>query len=292
MDRYRAVVAGWAGTFHAYNTRRAYAQDFILFVTLMDEQQVLILEEIERKHLDLFARTCEARGDSSSTVARRLSTVSSFYRYAVQESEIEQNPALNIRRPRIDQDVTTTAALTRREAEDLLQAAREHSPRSLALVDLLLTTGIRISEAVTAHASGLSDDRLVIMRKGKIEAVVYLSEHTVTALRAMSNSTGREIARGDEKDPLLFATQSGRPWDRNDVSRLLQRLAHRADISKKMSPHVLRHTHATLALELGVPLQHLQDSLGHKDPRTTRRYDHARNKFENSSARRVGALFE
>ena len=58
-----------------------------------------------------------------------------------------------------------------------------------------------------------------------------------------------------------------------------------------MTPHVLRHTHATLALELGVPLHHLQDSLGHRDPRTTRRYDHSRTRLENSSAHAVGALF-
>lgn len=291
MAYYKPIIMAWLGSLRSDNTRRAYQSDFAMFVTLMDRGDVLLLDEIQRKHVDLFARACEARGDSEQTLARRLSAVSSFYRYAIQESLLDVNPVLNIRRPRIDQDTTTTAALSRREAEDLLDAAREHSPRSLALVDLLITTGIRISEALTARSSGLSDDRLVIMRKGKTEAVVYLPEHTVEAIRAMNGSTGRELLRGDEKDPLLFTTQSGRPWDRNDASRLLHRLARRAGISKKMSPHVLRHTHATLALELGVPLQHLQDSLGHRDPRTTRRYDHSRNRFEQGSSRQVGQLF-
>ena len=131
----------------------------------------------------------------------------------------------------------------------------------------------------------------MITRKGGKAAVVPLPDHTVTALRAMAGCTGEEVARGNEADPLLFTTQSGSPWGRTDAAKLLGRLGRRAGISKKVTPHVLRHTHATLALELGVPLHHLQDSMGHQDPRTTRRYDHSRSRLENSSAHKVGALF-
>lgn len=95
-----------------------------------------------------------------------------------------------------------------------------------------------------------------------------------------------------EVSALIFVTRTGRAWQRTNVDDLLRKLALRAGMSKTVSAHVLRHTHATLALEMGVALHHLQDSLGHKDPRTTRRYDHARSKLENSSARVVGSLFE
>ena len=139
---------------------------------------------------------------------------------------------------------------------------------------------MRISEAFAARVSALTTDRLVITRKGGKAAVIPLPEHTVEALRAMAGTTGTEIARGDEADRWLFATASGHPWNRTDAAKLLTRLAQKADITKKVSPHVLRHTHATLALELGVALHHLQDSLGHTDPRTTRRYDHTRSRLE------------
>lgn len=287
----RELIGAWLASLRSANTRAAYARDMQTFLRFLDEHGLDLLH-VRRSHIDLFARACEAEGSSEQTVARRLSSVSSFYRWATQEDMAETNPASNVRRPHIDPDTTTTAALTRREAEDLLEAARSHSARSLALVDLLLTTGVRISEGLGARVSDLSSDRIVIRRKGGTRAVIPLPEHTVAALREMTETTGTELARGDEQDPPLFTTRSGLPWDRHEAGRTLQRLARKAGIEKRLSPHVLRHTHATLALDLGVPLQHLQDSLGHRDPRTTRRYDHARLRLEQSSSRQVGALFD
>ena len=289
-ERHGELLGAWLASYGSENTRAAYRRDARVFLEYLDASGLDLLA-VRRSHVDVFARVREQAGDSSATVARRLSAVSALYRYAVAEGALEASPVDHVRRPNIDQDTTTTAALTRRETEDLLAAAREHSPRARALVDLLLSTGVRISEALTAKESGLSADRLVITRKGGKAAVVPLPEHTVTALRAMAGSTGEEVARGNEADPLLFTTRSGLPWDRTDAAKLLGRLGRRAGIAKKVTPHVLRHTHATLALELGVALHHLQDSMGHKDPRTTRRYDHSRSRLENSSAHKVGALF-
>ena len=251
----------------------------------------LDLLAVRRPHLDVFARVRQAAGDAPATLNRRLAAVSAFYAYAVDDGALQLNPAARVRRAAVDADHSTTAALTRREAEDLLVVARVHSPRAHALVDLLLSTGVRISEALDAKLSAVSADRLVITRKGGKTAVIPLPEHTVAALRVMAGSTGTELARGDEAERWLFATASGRPWDRTDAAKVLTRLALKAGLGKRVSPHVLRHTHATLALELGVALHHLQDSLGHTDPRTTRRYDHTRHRLEHSSVHRVGALF-
>lgn len=289
-ERHEQLIRAWLASYGSDNTRTAYRGDLLLFLEYLDISE-LDLMAVRRSHVDVFARIREQAGDSPATAARRLAAVSSLYRYAVTEGQLNASPADHVRRPAVDQDTTTTAALTRREAEDLLTVARMHSPRAGALVDLLLTTGMRISEALTARVSGLSSDRLVITRKGGKAAAVWLTERTVEALRAITETTGEEVARGDEPDALIFTTGSDGPWDRTDVAKLLVRLGRQAGISKRVTPHVLRHTHATLALEHGVPLHHLQDSLGHKDPRTTRRYDHARSRLENSSAHKVGPLF-
>ena len=289
-ERHGQLLGAWLASYDSENTRRAYRLYARVFLEYLDTSG-LDLTDTHRSHVDVFREGRRQAGDSSATVARRLSAVSALFRYAVSDGHLEASPVDHVRRPTVDQDITTTAALTRREAEDLLEAAREHSLRAHALADLLLTTGVRISEALAIRASGLSSDRVVITRKGGKAAVVPLPEHTVTALRAMAGSTGEEVARGNEADPLLFTTQSGSPWGRTDAAKPLGRLGRRAGISKKVTPHVLRHTHATLALELGVPLHHLQDSMGHQDPRTTRRYDHSRSRLENSSAHKVGALF-
>ncbi|WP_345719105.1 tyrosine-type recombinase/integrase [Rothia terrae] len=202
--------------------------------------------------------------------------------------------SLYIRRPPVDPDFTATQALTQREALRLLDAATEHSLRAQTLVDLLLSTGLRISEALSIRESDISEGRLLITRKGGKKSAVYLPEHTLRNLRELTQTTGREVENLENKrvSALVFITRTGKPWQRSNVDGLLRTLALKAGIRKTVSAHVLRHTHATLALEMGVALHHLQDSLGHKDPRTTRRYDHARSRLENSSARTVGSIFE
>lgn len=288
--RHGSLLGAWLASYGSTNTRTAYRRDALTLLEHFDSHDLDLLAA-RRRDLDMFARTRQAAGDSPATVARRLAAASALYRYALAEEQIETNPAAHVHRPVVDPDHTTTAALTRREAEDLLEAAAKHSPRSLALVDLLLSTGVRISEALTADLSDLASDRLTITRKGGAQAVIHLPGHTTEALRALTGTTGSELARGNERDRLIFTTATGRPWDRNDAARTLTRLASQAGITKPVTPHVLRHTHATLALDLGVPLHHLQDSLGHRDPRTTRRYDHSRSRLEHSSAHAVGALF-
>lgn len=284
------LLGAWLASYSSANTRASYRRDAIVFCTFLDAAG-LDLSTITRAHIDLFARTRTAAGDADTTLARRIAAVSALYKYALTIDALEKNPAEFVRRPVINQDETTTAALTRREAMRLLEVAEADSARAYALVDLLLSTGVRISEALSARVSGLGADRLVIRRKGGKKAVVYLPEHTVTALRALTGTTGTELAVGTEPAELIFITRTGAGWARSNVHTTLARLARKAGITKTLSSHVLRHTHATLALEIGVPLHHLQDSLGHADPRTTRRYDHSRKRLANSSAHQVGELF-
>lgn len=288
--RHGNLLGAWLASYGSENTRGSYRRDAIVFCTFLDEIG-LDLMTVTRAHIDVFARIRTAAGDADTTLARRIAAISALYKYALTVDALEKNPAEFVRRPAIDQDQTTTVALSRREAMRLLEAAEADSVRAYALVDLLLSTGVRISEALSARVSGLGADRLVIRRKGGKKALVYLPEHTVAALRVLTGTTGTELARGTEPERLIFTTSTGRPWARANVHTTLARLARTAGITKPISTHVLRHTHATLALELGVPLHHLQDSLGHADPRTTRRYDHSRKRLANSSAHQVGELF-
>lgn len=85
-------------------------------------------------------------------------------------------------------------------------------------------------------------------------------------------------------DAPIFTTATGKRWAASDSFRTIQRHARMADIEGQVSPHSLRYTHATLALDAGLPLRDLQDSMGHADPRTTRRYDRARGRLERPSA--------
>lgn len=287
---YAQLIGAWLASYGSPATRSAYRTDVRIFLKLIDAGDLDLLE-VRREHVDTFVRVRE-QIDTPSTLRRRIAAVSALYRYAMSEDLISRNPVEAIRRPVVDQDHSTSEALSQRQAVDLLNAAEAHSLRTHALVLLLLDTGVRISEALGTTEADLGADTLKIRRKGGKLAVVPISDSLKTLLRELIETTGTEIARGDEASRPIFRTRTGATWQRTDAARIMRDIGKKTDIGKKITPHVLRHTHATLALGHGVPLHHLQDSLGHSDPRTTRRYDHDRARLAHHSANVVSRLFD
>ncbi|MDT0189527.1 tyrosine-type recombinase/integrase [Rothia terrae] len=165
--------------------------DLKIFCAFLDEARADLLQ-VRRTHLDVFSRVHEKYTDSNASVARRLAAISAFYRFLLLDEVIDKSPADYIRRPPVDPDFTATQALTQREALRLLDTATEHSLRAQTLVDLLLSTGLRISEALNMRESDISQGRLLITRKGGKKSAVYLPEHTLRNLRDLTRATGLE----------------------------------------------------------------------------------------------------
>ncbi len=268
-----ALAAGWLLGFGNPHTRGAYARDLRQWAEWCDGFGVELLD-VGRAHLEAWARVLEEAGRAPATVARKLAAVAGFYAYAAEEGAIARNPAAHVRRPRVGDD-SPTLGLDREEARRLLDVAAEAGPRDRALVALLLYNGLRVSEACSADAGDLDTERghrvlRVTRKRGRREAVP-LAPPTVEALDA--------YLAGRSSGPLLEANDGGR-LDRHDAGRIVRRLTRAAGIGKAITPHSLRHTAVTLALDAGVPLRDVQDLAGHADPRTTRRYDRARQSLD------------
>ncbi|WAB80799.1 tyrosine-type recombinase/integrase [Microcella daejeonensis] len=287
--RHGALAGAWLMSLRNENTRRAYSRDLQGLFTLFDSANFDALEA-QRRHIDLWVQTLVG---APTTIARRISAVASFYAYLLSEDVVSSNPVAHVRRPRVDPDHSATRGLTLEEAKVMLVSAREDSPRSGALLALLLISGVRLSEALKANLSDLQHDAghrvLVISRKGGRRQKVVLAPQVVDAFAPLvgaQQALGLAVvqAGADTQDRPLFTTRSGSRWAQSEAFRAVQRIARAAGLEGKVTPHSMRHTHATLALEAGVPLADLQDSLGHADPRTTRRYDRARARLEKSSA--------
>lgn len=289
-DHHAQLIGAWLAAYGSPATRSAYRTDIRLFIEFIDAGSLDLLE-VRREHIDLFVRSRE-QIDTPSTLRRRIAAISALYQYAMSEGLIQRNPADSVRRPVVDQDHSTSEALSQRQAVDLLNGAEAHSPRTHALVLLLLDTGMRISEALGTTEADLGSETIKIRRKGGKSAVVPLSPSLRIVLRELTETLGTEIARGDEASRPIFRTRTGAAWKRTDAARTIRNLGRKIGLGDRIAPHVLRHTHATLALRYGVPLHHLQDSLGHSDPRTTRRYDHDRARLEHHSANVVSRLFD
>jgi integrase/recombinase XerD len=163
----RAAIAGFLAGY-AGNTLVSYTTDLRLFAEWCTNNDLRLMD-VRRAHLEIFGRTMEADGRMRSTVARRLSTLGSFYRYCHVEGILERNPAANVRRPKVDVK-SRTLGLDRNELGGLLVQAGLGSARDHALISLLALNGLRISEALGADIESIGMDRghrtMAIVRKG------------------------------------------------------------------------------------------------------------------------------
>jgi len=263
-------------------TREAYGRDLRAWGRFLASVGVEPLHA-HRSHVELWARDMEVQGLAPATVARRLTAVSGFYAYAQDEELIARNPVARVRRPRLS-DESPRLGLNRDELAALLAAAERSGPRDHALACLLGLNGLRVSEAVGADVADLGQERghrvLAVRRKGGKRQLAPLAPRTVAAVEAM--------LAGREEGP-LFATRTGRRMDRYAAQKVVRRLARQAGVGKVVSPHSLRHSFVTAALDAGVPLRDVQDAAGHADPRTTRRYDRGRHSLDRHATYAVAA---
>jgi integrase/recombinase XerD len=258
---------------YSNNTFLAYRQDLRQFVSWCGDQD-LELVTVKRTHIELFARWVEHRGAARATVGRRLSTVTGFYRYCTEEGLMDRNPAANMRRPRQRQE-STMSGLDRNELGAFLVQAGLSGARDHALACLLALNGLRVSEAIGTDVDDLGLERghhtLRIVRKGGNTVIVPLAPRTARTVY---------LAIGERTEGPIFVTDSGDRMNRHQAARVVRRLARQAGIEKTISPHSLRHSFITAALDAGVPLRDVQEAASHADPRTTMRYDRARRSLD------------
>lgn len=198
-------------------------------------------------------------GLASSTVNRKTSAVWSFFNYCVQERIVEANPAEHVRRPRIEN--SPRFGLTVDDARRLLEAASARSVAAHALVWLMAGAGLRVSEAVGARIEDLAGAVLSVRVKGGTVQNKPLSAPVLAAV---------EAAAGDRESGPIVTNPDGHRLSRRGALRVIDELA--SEVGVDCSPHVLRHTAATLALEAGAPLQDVSRLLGHRSLETTLKY--------------------
>ena len=225
---------------------------------------------MRRSDIETFGRELEAKGRATATIARRLCTVTGFYRYAEEEGLIARSPAVHVRRPRIDYE-SHAIGLDRNEVGALLVAAGLGAAGEHALVSLLALNGLRVCEAIGADIEALGVERghrtLTVLRKGAKTVTIPLAPRTARAV---------DLAVGERCAGPIFITADGGRLDRHGAARIVRRVARRAGIAKPIGPHTLRHAFITAALDAGVPLRDVQEAASHADARTTMRYDNSR----------------
>jgi integrase/recombinase XerD len=226
-----------------------------------------------RPHLELCIRWMqEIRRFKPSTVSRRFSIVAGFYRTAVIDAVLDHSPAEHVRRPAVPPE-SPTLGFTHLQFEAMLTASRESlNPCDFALVAMLGLLGLRIFEATSANIADLGEEHghrvLRVCGKGTKVVLIPLPP-------AVDRAIGHRTA-----GPILLNTRGTR-MDRHAATRRLRYLAHSGGVRiGRTHPHMLRHTFVTTMLDAGVDLRDVQIAARHADPRTTMRYDRARQNLD------------
>jgi integrase/recombinase XerD len=274
-DPLRLAVAAYLARYTGSSRDHAHS-DLRCFLSWCVERGLDPLA-VGRVHLELYIRWMqEARRFKPSTVSRRFSVTAGFYRTAVIDGVLDHSPAEHVRRPAAPPE-SPTLGFTHLQFEAMLTAAPESpNPCDFALVAMLGLLGLRIFEATGADIADLGEEHghRVLRACGKGTKVVLVPRPP---------AVGRAIDRaldGRSAGPILLNKRGSR-MDRHAATRRLRNLASAAGVRiGRTHPHMLRQTFVTAMLDAWVDLRDVQIAARHADPRTTMRYDRARNNLD------------
>jgi len=252
------------------HTVAAYRRDLTTFTAHCGLDTCI--NSISRNQVQDWLVAAHASGLAASTLARRLSAVSSFFDAAVQAGLCHSNVAAGVRPPK--QPPRLPRTLPPEQTSALLQSTdRQSEARDLALLAVMYGCGLRVSEVVGLNMGDVnlqqrSACELRVLGKGRKERIVPLPDGAVPYLQAYLTE------RGDHDIQAVFLNQRGTRLSVRSVQRMLKERALKTGADVSVTPHRLRHSFATHLLADGVDLRAIQELLGHASLATTERYTH------------------
>jgi integrase/recombinase XerC len=265
------------------HTHDAYRRDIASFLDFCDRMKIGTLGDIDRKVVRRWVAHLDTKGYARTSISRKVSTVRSFFDFCVKRGVIDANPAVGVNTARPARSLPhALPARTVAEAIESIDGDDPVSLRDRALLELLYSTGLRVSEAAALAVTDVDRDLVTVMGKGNRQRVVPVGRPARHAVDRWLLD-GRPMLARPGAGGALFVGVRGGALDTRGIRRILdQRMAS--------FPHALRHSFATHLLEGGADLRTVQELLGHVDLSTTQIYtsvtrDHLRATYERSHPR-------
>ena len=260
----------------AANTLRAYRGDLERFLGWCGPRGVTRFSDLEAEHIIDFLDGERDAGRAESSRARCLSAIRMCLAHLYAEGLLTQDPSARLSAPVLRRSLPSTLGVE--DVERLLAAPSGtgwRAQRDRAFLEVLYATGARVSEAVGLETDAIEPSLrvLVLTGKGNKTRIVPLGERARSALGDWLDD-GRKQVLGKQRSLRVFLSRSGRPLDRTNAWRMVQRCALEAGLTIKVSPHTLRHSFASHLIEGGADLRSVQEMLGHASIRTTEIYTH------------------
>lgn len=257
------------------NTVEAYNDDILKLLKYIADRH-RCPEEIEEADLHEFLATLYDLGISARTQARIISGIRSFFSFLKITGKVKDNPAALLKMPKLGKhfpDILTVEEIDAMEAA--IDVSTYEGCRNRAIVEVMYSCGLRVSEVVSLRISNLflQEEYIMVEGKGSKQRLVPISETAITLIRDYLAVRGDVNVKSDAED-ILFLNRRGSGMSRVMIFYIVKDLCEQCGIHKNISPHSLRHSFATHMLEGGANIRAIQQLLGHESISTTEIYVH------------------
>lgn len=277
---------------YSSNTLISYQKDLEQFKTYLSEEQLSDLSIITNQDLNNYVTTLYEQSLSKTSIARKISSIKSFFKFLYIKDYLPQNIASLLKQPKKNQKLPEY--LNQEEVNNLFLNMPTNTileQRNKLMFIFLYFTGLRVSELINIKISNLylSDNYLKVIGKGSKERIIPLNSELQKQIETYILVTRKEILDLNHSD-YLFVNKQGNPITRQGFHKILKKACLQAGISKNVSPHTIRHSFATQLLNNGVDLRAVQVLLGHSDISTTQIYTHISKEYAKSEYEKAHPL--
>jgi integrase/recombinase XerD len=258
------------------HTGEAYQQDLTDFIRWLQRHHISSVNDVTRRHIMDYLLDLKEKGRAPTTLSRHLVAIRVFFKFLQQEGMLGSNITDAMDAPRLWKILPETLSVA--EVEKLLQAPDVKKPlgiRDKAMLELLYSTGLRVSELVGLKLDDIHSDAryLKCMGKGRKERIVPFGKSARDHVQIYLDEVRPQWNR-EPRQRALFITKRDLPMSRKTFWHLIKKYAALAGVKREISPHTLRHSFASHLLANQAPLRVIQEMLGHADISTTQIYTH------------------
>ena len=260
------------------NSIEAYQRDIGKLVNYFDSEKLALqVDDVKIEHLEGFVKAIHELGFDAHSQARIISGIRAFYKYLMVEDIVSVNPAELLSAPKLSRKLPDTLSVE--EINALLGAIDLSTPegtRNRAMLEVLYSSGLRVSELINLKISNLFLDVefIKVVGKGDKERLVPIGSQAIKQIRLYQQNVRVHVPIQKGEEDMLFLNRRGRRLTRMYVFTVIKDCAAKIGLEKVISPHTFRHSFATHLIEGGADLRAVQEMLGHASITTTEIYTH------------------
>ena len=261
------------------NTILSYGQELSKFYHFLDNKGITLIKNVNTEDIEAYIKVAKRNGNGPRSISHFISTIRNFYKFLLKDELVEENIVVRIETPKQIKKLPTY--LSYQDIDKLLEfeVVSKYDGRNKAMIELLYSTGLRVSELLDLKLSDIHvmNGVLKCYGKGGKERIVPIGDVALHYLNDYLTIHRQLLLKGQSNH--VFLNNHGKRLSRQSFGKSLNDIALKQGISKPISPHKLRHSFATHLLENGADLRVVQELLGHSDISTTKIYTQVTNNY-------------